>query len=326
MNTPNNRFRWGLVGYGDLAEKRVAAALQQSGELVAVWGRHIERTRDFAHRHNIAQICKSFPELATFDLDGVYVCTPPHSHAEYAIAAAEAGKHVLVEKPMASSVAESQRILQAANDHHVKLGVAYYRRAFPKMIRIRELIQEGILGEPVWVNIASHSWFAPATDDPKHWRVERAASGGAGALADIGVHRLDLLNYWLPGAVVQSAHFTNLIHHYEVEDSSSLILQLPNGAPVHAFFSWNSKTWIDRMEIVGSEGKIIVEPLDSPHLTVIRGREREDFSIPAPDNAHLPCIEDFVTACREGCTPLCDGADGLRTNQTLENAIRLAGR
>lgn len=80
------------------------------------------------------------------------------------------------------------------------------------------------------------------------------------------------------------------------------------------------------MEIVGSEGKIIVEPLDSPHLTVIRGREREDFSIPAPDNAHLPCIEDFVTACREGCTPLCDGADGLRTNQTLENAIRLAGR
>lgn len=326
MSMKNKRFRWGLVGYGDLAEKRVAAALQQSGELVAVWGRKIERTQDFADRHNIAQVCKSFAELAASDLDGIYICAPPNSHAEYAVAAAEADKHVMVEKPMASNVAECQRILHVADEHHVKLGVAYYRRAFPKMIRIRRLIQEGVLGEPVWVNIASHSWFAPASDDPKHWRVEKAASGGAGALADIGVHRLDLLDDWLPGAVVKSALFTNLVNRYEVEDGSSLLLQLPNGAPVHAFFSWNSKTWIDRMEIVGSEGKIIAEPLDGPHLTVIRGREREDLTIPAPDNAHLPCIEDFVAACREGRAPLCDGAAGLRTNQILEDAIRLAGR
>jgi len=125
---------------------------------------------------------------------------------------------------------------------------------------------------------------------------------------------------------VKASIFTNLVHRYEVEDSSNLLLQLSNGAPAQAFFSWNSKTWIDRFEIAGSEGKIIAEPLDSPHLTIIRGREREELSIPAPENAHLPCVEDFVTACREGRPPLCDGETGLRINQLLEKAIRLAGR
>ena len=194
------------------------------------------------------------------------------------------------------------------------------------MIRMRELIAEGVLGVPVWVNIASHSWFAPPSDGVKRWRVERSTSGGAGALADIGVHRLDLLEYWFPGAELKAALFTNLVHHYDVEDGSSLLLQLPGGAPVQAFFSWNSKTWIDRFEIAGSEGKMIAEPLDGPQLTVIRGRDREELFISPPENAHLPCVRDFVAACREGRTPLCGAAAGARSNFLLQQAIRLAGR
>jgi len=319
-------FRWGLIGYGDLAEKRVAVALQQSGELRAVWGRNPARTADFATRHGIGLACKTLNELLSEELDAVYVCTPPASHADYAVAAAERGRHVLVEKPMASTVEDCERMIQAAEGASVRLGVAYYRRAFPKMIRIRELIREGVLGTPVWVNIASHSWFSPAEDDPKHWRVEKTASGGAGALADIGVHRLDLLEYWLPGSTLVSAQFSNLVHNFEVEDGSALLLKLPNGAPVQAYFSWNSKTWIDRLEIAGSEGKIIAEPLDGPNLTVIRGRDREELSLPPPENAHLPLIEEFVSACRDGRPPLCDGATGMRTTSLLRQAILAAGR
>lgn len=135
------------------------------------------------------------------------------------------------------------------------------------------------------------------------------------------MHRLDLLDYWLPGASVKAAIFTNLVNHYDVEDGSSLLLQLPNGAPVHAFFSWNSKTWIDRFEIAGSEGKLIAEPLDGPGLTIIRGRNREELEIPPPENAHLPCVQDFVSACQEGRAPLCDASAGLRVNALLEESL-----
>lgn len=315
-----NDLKWGLVGYGDLANKRVASALQQASgsTLVGVWGRDVYKTRDFAERHEIPFAHASLDDLLHNGVDAIYVCTPPASHAEYALAAMEAGKHVLVEKPMASSVEECRAMNDAAQAHNVQLGVAYYRRAFPKMQKIRELIDDGVLGVPTWVNIASHSWFAPTADDPKHWRAEKSKSGGGGALADIGVHRLDLLDYWLGESKVLFADLQHIVQDYEVEDGASAVLKLENGAPVHCYFSWNSKTWIDRFEIAGEEGKIIAEPLDGPDLTIIRGRDREEMKIAPPENAHLPFVEDFVQAVHSGSTPLCDGNAGLRTNQLLE--------
>lgn len=319
-------FRWALLGYGDLAEKRVAAALQSATgcALESVWGRNPERTARFAGQHQIPRAARSLDEIWDSQPDAVYVCTPPHSHADYACAALERGIPVLVEKPMAVTDDECRRMVSAAQQSGVQLGVAYYRRAFPKMQRVRQLIDDGVLGIPVWVGMAAHSWFAPTTDDPKAWRVDPQQSGGAGALADIGVHRLDLLDYWFGGAQLTDATFTRLVQDYAVEDGSALTLSLPGGAPVQAFFSWNSKTWVDRVELVGTEGRIVLEPLDSPNLTVIRGREREDLSIPAPENAHLPCVEDFVAACRDGKSPLCDGDAGARTSALLAAAIRAA--
>lgn len=322
-NQPRATFRWGLIGYGDLAEKRVAAALQQApgSGLAAVWGRNFEKAVDFAKRHAIPRACRSLDELFQEGIDGIYVCTPPDSHVEYALAAIARGRHVLVEKPMACSVAECERMIRAARGAAVTLGVAYYRRAFPKMQKAKQLIAEGVLGKPVWVNIASHSWFNPPPDDPKHWRVEKAHSGGAGALADIGVHRLDLLDYWLGESRVAFKHLHRLVQPYEVEDGASIVLELAHGAPVHAYFSWNSKTWIDRFEIVGSEGKLIAEPLDGPSLVVIRGRDREELKIDPPENAHLPCVADFVQAVERKRAPLCDGPAGARTNRLLEQVL-----
>ena len=166
-------FRWGLIGYGDLAEKRVAAALRTAAgsRLVGIWGRDPARARSFADRHQISQVHQTLESLLASDIVAVYVCTPPASHAPYALAAIAAGKHVLVEKPMAVSVQECEQMIAAANSAHVTLGVAFYRRAFPKMQRIRALIREGLLGVPTWVNIVSHSWFNPPGDDPKHGRV-----------------------------------------------------------------------------------------------------------------------------------------------------------
>lgn len=321
---PSSFLRWGLVGYGDLAGKRVAAALRDAAgcSLAGVWGRQPEKTRVFAAQHGIAEAHQTLADLIGSGIDAVYICTPPDSHAEYALAAISSGKHVLVEKPMAANAAECERMIAAARSAGVTLGVAYYRRAYPKMQKVRQLIAEGVLGVPTWVNIVIHSWFNPAADDPKHWRVEKSRSGGAGALADVGVHRFDLLDYWLGESKVVHRSLQRLVHSYEVEDGASVQLELANGAPVHAYFSWNSKTWLDRFEIVGSEGKIILDPLDGDPLNVICGRNHEEMKIPPPANPHLPCIEDFAGAVREKRAPLCDGEAGLRTNRLLEAIVQ----
>jgi predicted dehydrogenase len=312
-------LRWGLVGYGSLADKRLAAALREASgsALSGVWGRDFGKTQEFASRHNIPHAHDSLESLLRSDIDAVYVCTPPDSHAEYTLPAIAAGKHVLVEKPMAANVADCESMVDAAQKQGVTLGVAYYRRAYPKMQHIKQLIDEGVLGVPTWVNIAAHSWFDPQPGDTTYWRVQKARSGGGGAVADIGVHRLDLLQYWLGPCQMKYSHLQHMAHSYEVEDGSSTMLELANGAPVHAYFSWNSKTWQDRFEIVGTEGKIIAEPLDGAPLTVFRGRDREELQIEPPANAHLPCVEDFVQAVQEKRAPLCDGAAGLETNRLL---------
>ena len=327
MSTPDTssqtHLRWGLVGYGSLADKRVAAALQDADRstLAGVWGRDYDKTQVFAARHNIPGAHETLDALIQSDIDAVYVCTPPDSHAEYSLPAMAAGKHALVEKPMAASVAECESMINAARDKGVTLGVAYYRRAYPKMQRIKQLIDDAVLGTPTWVNIAAHSWFNPNEDDAQYWRVQKARSGGGGAVADIGVHRLDLLQYWLGNCSVKYRHLQHLTQPYEVEDGSSVVLELANGAPVHAYFAWNSQTWMDRFEIVGTEGKIIAEPLDGAPLTVIRGREREELQIDPPANAHLPCVQDFVDAGQQNRAPLCDGAAGLETNRLLEAIV-----
>ena len=317
------KLRWGLVGYGDLAGKRVAPALREAtgSQLDGVWGRSPEKTAAFARQHSIPDAHPTLSSLLQAELDAVYVCTPPDSHAEYALAAIAAGKHVLVEKPMAATVADCETMIRAAQAQGVTLGAAYYRRAIPKMQKVKELIASGMLGTPTWVNIVAHSWFNPSSGDPKHWRVEPARSGGGGAVADIGVHRLDLLDYWLGPAQVVFSDRHRLVHSYEVEDGTSVVLKLANGAPVHAYFAWNSKTWADRFEIVGAEGKLIADPLDGPPLTVIRGRDREELSITPLANAHLPCVEDFVRAVREHREPLGSGAAGLRTNRLLSQIV-----
>jgi len=316
-------LKWGLVGYGDLAARRSTAALQTAAgsELAGVWGRQPARTLEFAAKHRIPRAHDSLASLLASGIDAVYVCTPADSHAEYALAAIAAGKHVLVEKPMADALPDCEAMVKSARERGVTLGVAYYRRAYPKMRKIRELIAGGILGTPTWVNISNHSWYNPAAGDPKHWRVEKARSGGAGALADIGVHRLDLLDYWLGPSRVAFSDLHNLVHHYEVEDGASIVLKLEGGAPAHAYFSWNSKAFSDRFEITGSEGKLIADPLDGPLLVVIRGQEREELRIDPPTNAHLPCVEDFVQAVREGRAPLCSGEDGLRTSRVLAQIL-----
>jgi len=316
-------IRWGLVGTGVIANKRVGPALvdAQNSQLVAVCDVVESAARDLASRLQVPAVFTSLDDvLASPDVDAVYLATPVFLHAPQAIEALRAGKHVLVEKPMALSVVEAQEMVSVAQGTGKTLATAYYRRFFPKIERVRELLDEGTLGQVTMVESVYHTWYDPAAGAPGNWRTRKDRAGG-GVLWDMGSHRFDLLVglFGMPTQVWAACD--TQIHGYEVEDTASVYLKLGNGAQCVSTWQWNSRAWVDHLAIIGSLGKIVLEPVDSPNLTLLIGKDRAqdrlDETIPLPDNVHLPMVQDFVDSVLAGRDPVEVGEEGLKTNRIL---------
>src|SRR6185369_8026740 len=142
--------RWGLIGAGDIVRKRVAAALRETAgsELVAVSRRDASQAEATATDLGARLWFSEWRDLvASPEIDAVYIATPVYLHAEQTIAAAEAGKHVLCEKPMGLSVRECDEMIAACQANNVKLGIAYYRRFYPAVKRAKEIINSGEIGK-----------------------------------------------------------------------------------------------------------------------------------------------------------------------------------
>ncbi len=320
----NKPIRWALIGIGDLADKRIAPALNEAKNSVftGIWARDPQKAQDFAKKHNIPTIYPSFKALLDDSIDALYVATPPDVHCEYTVAALRAGKHVIVEKPMASNVAECEQMIAEAKAAKKVLGVAYNSRNAPRMRKVKELVASGILGKITYVNICYNVWYVLPKEDPKSWRHYKSRNAGGGPIADEGVHYLDLLDFFLGPSEVEYSSLDRLVFPWDTEDSATAVLRLKNsGAPVHYYCAWNSKGVTNRIEIAGSEGKIALEPIYSNQILIQRGSEKEILTIERPRNAYTLNVEDFHESIATGRPPICDGEAGLRTAQILEKIL-----
>ena len=313
-------LKWLLVGAGDVARKRVAAALAGAAgaELTAVCDLREEDAQSLASEHGVDAVYTDLEEaLDASGADAVYVATPVALHVPHAVQALEAGKHVLVEKPLGLTGAECARAVAAAEQSGKTAGCSYYRRLFPAYLQAREMLDTGAFGRIVLVRMVFHSWFAPGAGDPKYWRVVRGRSGG-GPLSDMGTHMFDVLIGLLGQPVSVFARCENLVHQWDVEDSASMVMALPDGAQVTASFGWNSQTWRHEFEIVGTEAKVYWHPYDSGNVVRTVGRQVDELSLPPAENVHLPMVEDFVRAVREGRGPACPLSEAARTSALLD--------
>jgi predicted dehydrogenase len=320
-------LNWGLVGCGDIANKRVAPAIKSQADsiLLAVMSPDKEELEGFKSKHNIPEGYLSLEDmLANSSINAIYVATPIFLHYEIALKALKAGKHVLVEKPMAMDEEECEALICEAEKQKVKLGVAYYRRFFPKMAEIKRLISEGVIGDVIAARIVFHSWYNPAKDDPKYWRVVKK-KGGGGPLWDMGCHKLDMLVELLGMPRSVSALMSTQTHDYEVEDSCSLLMELQNGAHCSASFYWNSKVWSDEFIILGTNGKITLNPCDGDSIELeltpsrMKGMGKEVTTVMKFNaaNVHAPLVDDFAKAVLEGREPKISGSEGYKTNRIL---------
>ncbi|NOZ56260.1 MAG: Gfo/Idh/MocA family oxidoreductase, partial [Calditrichaeota bacterium] len=290
-------LRWGLIGCGDIAQKRVAPALRDlpNSELVAVSRAQVERAEAFARKFGAKRWYADWRDLvADPEVDAVYIATPVFLHAEQAIEAARAGKHVLCEKPMAMNVAECDAMLAAAELNNVTLGVAYYRHLYPVILRIRELLREGAIGTPVYAEARAFERFDPPEEHPRHWLLERAKSGG-GPMMDFGCHRIEVLMHLLGPVESTSGTLSNVVFkNREVEDTATAVLDFESGAQGLVLASHAAEESQDTLTIFGSEGSIRVDPLNQGTLVLQQGGATRTEHHPPHPNLHLPLIEDFV--------------------------------
>ena len=322
------RVNWAIVGVGDIVRKRAGAAIQQQAHsnVHACVEIDPEGRREQIEALEPQKVYTDLGEaLEDEQIHAVYVATPVHLHAPQAIAALQAGKDVLLEKPMALGSDQAKQVVQAAQRSGRRLAVAYFRRHWPRFQLVRDMLDGEEFGQLVLVRVAVHSWYGLASDAPGSWRARRDHSGG-GVLSDVGVHKFDLLNWWFgpPRRVLAQAETRT--HDFDVEDSASMLMQLADGAHVTASFNWNSKTWTDEIHVVGTEAKVVFHPSDGDEVVITRGREVERRKLAPPENQHYPLIDDFARSIVEDRAPRFTGADGFQATRVLDAVLESSRR
>ncbi len=309
-------LKWGLIGCGDIAQKRVAPALRDlpGCELVAVSRARPELAESFARAFGARKWYATWQEmLGDPELHAIYIATPPRWHAAQTVAAAEAGKHVLCEKPMAMDVAECDRMIAACRANHVKLGIAYYRHCYPAIARIKEVIASGEVGRVVLAQINAFEWFDPPPSHARYWFVKQEAGGGP--MFDFGCHRIELL-FHLLGPIRQVSSLTaKVAFEREVEDTAAALFQFENTACASLAVTHASAEPQDTLDIFGTRGLIHVAVLNKGEIHIKSGGVTRVESHPPAPNLHQPLIEDFVNAVGEGRAPVVTGEIGRAVAQ-----------
>lgn len=306
------KVSWGLIGCGDIARKRVAPALRDlpNCDLVAVNRRNLAEAESFAHEFGARKWYESWEQLiADQEVQAVYIATPVHLHAAQTIAAAESGKHVLCEKPMALDVAEGDRMLAACESNGVKFGIAYYRHFYPVVRRIIEILNAGEIGKPIIAQINAFERFDPDASHPRRWLLEKSRSGG-GPMFDFGCHRIEVLLNLFGPIIETKSLMGNVLFTREVEDTMTAVFRFQQG--VHAVLSVSHAASLpeDTLDIYGSEGAIRVLALNKGELNITtQDGERNELHPPHP-NLHQPLIDDFARAVLKDREPQVNGASG----------------
>jgi predicted dehydrogenase len=295
---------WGMIGCGNVTEKKSAPSFSKipGSRLMAVGNRTPERAKNYAQEHGIPTWHKDPHDvIRNPDVEIVYIATPPGSHMEYALEAIGEGKTVYIEKPMARTWEECQLINEAAARKGVRVYVAYYRRALDYFLKVKEVIDAGILGRLLYVNIQQHF---PAREkdhdrnDPP-WHVIPEISGG-GYFHDVGCHALDILFYLFGDALEVKGFTANTGGLYEPEDTVSVMLKLPGNLMVSG--SWNFVTpepfKRDLVEVVGERGKVKFSIFSFAPVTLVRENSRESFEIVQPEHIQMPLIRTIVKELR----------------------------
>jgi predicted dehydrogenase len=331
---PSKNINWGVLGSGGIARRRTipeGIVPARNARLVAVFDTNAGANAEVAKQYGAAA-ANSVDELLQAGIEAVYIATPPSVHREQSLACAEAGKHVLCEKPLGLTVADTERMITACHQNGVRLGTAFMMRFLAQHQAALNLIRDGRLGQPVFARAQLSCWYPPI---PGAWRQDPALGGG-GSLMDMGGHCIDLLEMFFGPVKAVSCFTQRAVHSYASEDSAVASLQFANGAlgVVDAFFCMPDEASQNRLELYGSKGSILAEGTigqsDQGEMLAFLKEGAEAYDAqqarshgggtpihPKPINTYRAEIEEFGEAILDGREPSNPARLGLRSQQVL---------
>ena len=328
-------IRWGIIGCGDVTEVKSGPGLQKArgSQLVAVMRRNGALAADYARRHGVPRSYDDARALANDpDVDAVYVATPPGAHLEGVLLAAAAGKPVYVEKPMARSTRECDAMLAACARARQKLFAAYYRRALPRFVKARELLDGGAIGT---LSGLHHRFASPghagvgalpvAHGGPVQppWRTTAAASGG-GLLLDLGAHAIDLLDFFggpLRDVAGHAARIVRGADAPEVEDAVAFSFRTERGVPGTAAYNFASHVKEDLLELSGTSERVTLSVFGHEPVRLETARGVEEFPFAPPAHIAQPLIQTVVDDLLGRGTCPSTGDSARRTNAVMDAAL-----
>jgi 1,5-anhydro-D-fructose reductase (1,5-anhydro-D-mannitol-forming) len=317
-----NIVRWGIIGCGDVAEFKSGPGFQKArgSALVAVMRRDRAKAEDFARRHGVPRVYADADALiAEPEVDAVYIATPPSSHCELALRVASAGKPCLVEKPMAMSHQECIAMIDAFVARRTPLWVAYYRRALPRFLTVRDLLVSGAIGRVTSVHITVQEPLAarPAADQ---WRVDPTISGG-GLFLDLGSHCLDLVDFLIGPISAVSGYAINSGGAYRAEDITAAAFQIGDAVAGTGIWNFNAAEKRDGIVFTGSRGELRTPVFTDGDVLVVSDGQEQTYRLRNPPHVHQPLIQTIVDELSGEGRCESTGASAARTSWVMDRCL-----
>jgi predicted dehydrogenase len=318
---------WGIIGCGNVTEIKSGPAFNKvkDSRLLGVMRRNKSLAEDYASRHNVPKVYTNASDLINDkDINAVYIATPPGSHADYAIEVIKAGKPVYIEKPMAVNYSECMRINKAAEKYRIPVFVAYYRRALPGFLLVKELIEKGNIGKVLFVQM--QLFKSPSQDEKKGklpWRVDPEISGG-GHFFDLGSHQLDWLDYIFgPLANIKSIAL-NHSGLYKAEDfvTASFLFQNNISGTATWSFSVPLSSGRDTIEIIGEKGSINFSTFSFVPIVLENENGRKEFINERPEHVQSNLIDKIVQSLHGRGSSPSTGISASRTSRVMDEIVK----
>ena len=346
------KLKTALLGCGKVADLHAAAFVNLEDSLfTAVCGRNPEKTASFASKYGVKAYTDVSEMISEEKIDVVSICTPHPDHRIPAIASMEAGAHVLIEKPLASSLEDCDAMLEASKQHGREIGVICQRRWYPSAQRVKQAIDTGKIGKPVFGTVNMLGWRDKEYYNSDPWRGSWKGEGG-GVLVNQAPHQLDLLQWYMGEIDELYGRWSNLNHPYiEVEDTANAILRFKNGAVANIIVSNSQKPGIYcKVHVHGENGASVGVQTDGGAMFIAGMSEileppvNDLWTVPGEENMlqdwvkedsdlfnslsnpmeyfHQRQIADFLNAILEGRKSLVTGEDGRVTVEIFTAVYR----
>ena len=321
-------LKWGFIGCGEVTEKKSGPAFSEvTGSMVeAVMSRNEKNARRYAERHGINKWYTDAQELIDDpDVNAIYIATPPSSHATFAIMAMKAGKPVYVEKPLAANYEDCARVNRVSEETGVPCFVAYYRRYLPYFQKVKQIVQNGTIGNVMNVQVR---FAVPPRDldysNPENlpWRLQPDIAGG-GYFYDLAPHQLDLLQDMFGVIVEADGICANRANLYNVEDSVSACFRFESGLPGSG--SWcfvaHESAKEDRITVIGDKGQVSfsVFNYDPIRLNTLDGTQ--NITVPNPPYVQYPLIKSVIEQLQGISVCSCTSVSATPVNWVMDRIL-----